>query len=299
MVGGLIQQNDIRTGEHHLAEHTADLLTAGEDIDGLEDIVVAEEHTAQEAAQVHIVLLGGVLAQPVHQLHLVALEVLGVVLGQVGADGGDAPLDGTLVGLQLAHQDLHQSGLGQLIFADKGDLVGAVDGEVDLVQQLDAVDGDGDILNGQNILAQIPLGHEADKGIAAGGAGHLLNGQLVEQLAAGGGLHGLGLVGGEALDEQLQLLDLLLVALVLVADHGLHHLGGLVPEVVVADVHLDLAVVDIDGVGADGVQEFTVLRRKFFNQFYHVIVFSILQITNYIASCLWKIFDHLCMNHLI
>ena len=74
-----------------------------------------------------------------------------------------------------------------------------------------------------------------------------------------GSLLGLGLIGGETLDEQLQFFDLLLVLLVLVADHGLDHLGGLVPEVVVTDVHLDLAVVDIHSVGADGVQEVAVV----------------------------------------
>ena len=88
MVGGLIQQDDVCAGEHHLGEHAANLLAAGEDVHGLEHIVVAEEHTTQEAAQVHIVLLGGILTEPVDQLHLVALEVLGVVLGQIAADGG-------------------------------------------------------------------------------------------------------------------------------------------------------------------------------------------------------------------
>ena len=57
----------------------------------------------------------------------------------------------------------------------------------------------------------------------------------------------------------LQLLDLLLVALVLVLDELLHQLGGLIPEVVVAHVHLDLAVVDIHDVGTHGVQEVTVV----------------------------------------
>ena len=259
MVGGLIQQDHVGTTEHHLGQHAADLLAAGEDIDLLEHVVVAEEHTAQEAAQIDVVLLGGVLAQPVHQLHGVALEVGGVVLGQVGADGGDAPLDGTFIGLQLAHQDLHQSGLGLLVLTDEGNLVVLANGEVDLVQQLLAVNGDGHILDGQDVLAQLALRAKADEGITAGGAGHFLDGQLVQQLAAGGSLLGLGLVGGEALDEQLQLFNLLLVALVLVADHGLDHLGGLVPEVIVTDVHLDLTVVDIHGVGADGVQEVAVV----------------------------------------
>ena len=57
----------------------------------------------------------------------------------------------------------------------------------------------------------------------------------------------------------MQLGDLFLVALVLVADELLNELRGLIPEVVVADVLLDLAVVDVHDVGADGVQEVAVV----------------------------------------
>src|SRR5699024_11970396 len=61
----------------------------------------------------------------------------------------------------------------------------------------------------------------------------LLDGELVQQLAAGSGLLGLGLVGGESGDKLLEFLDLVLVALVLLLDEVLHQLGGLIPEVVV------------------------------------------------------------------
>ena len=61
----------------------------------------------------------------------------------------------------------------------------------------------------------------------------------------------LDLLAAETLDEVLQLLDLFFVLAVLILDHALHQLAGLVPELVVADVHLDLAVVDVNDVGAD------------------------------------------------
>ena len=179
VVGGLVQQQHICAGEHHLAEHTSYLFTAGEDVYMLEHILIGEQHPAQEAPQVHIVLLGGVLPQPVHQLHFVALEILGVVLGQVAADGGNAPLDGALLRLQLPHEDLEQRRLGQLVFAHEGDFVRAAHGEIDLVQQLHPVYGDGDILHGEHILAQLPLALEANEGIAPGGGGHLFHTQLV------------------------------------------------------------------------------------------------------------------------
>ena len=262
MVGGLVEKHHVGPGKHHPAEHTADLFAAGEDVHGLEHVLVAEQHPPQEAPEVHVVLLGGILTQPVHQFHLIPVKVGGIVLGQVAADGGHAPLDAALVRLQLAHENFEQGGLRQLVFAYEGDLVPPVHGEIHFVQQLHAVHGDGYVLHGEDVLAQLPLGLEAYEGIAAGGAGHFLHGQLVQELAAGGGLLGLGLVGGEALDEQLQFFNLFLIALVLVAQHGLHHLGGLVPEVVVAHVHFDFAVVDVHGVGADGVQEVAVMAHR-------------------------------------
>ena len=39
----------------------------------------------------------------------------------------------------------------------------------------------------------------------------------------------------------------------------MHELAGFVPEVVVADIHLDLAVVDVDDVRADGIEEVPVV----------------------------------------
>ena len=51
-------------------------------------------------------------------------------------------------------------------------------------------------------------GEKATQGVAAGGGGDLLQGDLLQQLAPGGGLLALGLVGGEAGDELLELLGL-------------------------------------------------------------------------------------------
>ena len=129
-----------------------------------------------------------------------------------------------------------------------------------MVEQLFTVDGLADIRHEQAILARLTLGLEADPRIAAAGGGHILDGNLLEQLAAGRCLTGLGLVGGEPCDERLQLLDLLFGALILILDELLHQLARLVPEVIVADIHFDLAVVDIDDVRADVIEEVTVMR---------------------------------------
>ena len=92
---------------------------------------------------------------------------------------------------------------------------------------------------------------------------HFLDGQLVDQLAAAGRLTGLGLVRCKALDKVLQLLDLLLVLAVLILDHALNQLRGLIPELVVADIHLYLGIIDIDYSRADIIEEMAVMRNDY------------------------------------
>ena len=57
----------------------------------------------------------------------------------------------------------------------------------------------------------------------------------------------------------MQLLDLLLVLPVLILDHPLDQLAGLVPELIVANIHLDLAIVHVHNIGANRIQEVAVV----------------------------------------
>ena len=188
-----------------------------------------------------------------------AFKIGRVVLGEIAPGSGNAPLDRSLIWLQLAHQKLEHDRLGQLVLADKGDLLVAAGDEADVVEELDAVHRLADVCDKEDVLADLAVAGKAHKRIAAGGGGDLLQADLVEQLAAGRRLLALGFVRGEAGDKGLQLGDLFLVALVLVAHQSLDELRRLVPEVVVADIHLDLAVVDVHDVGADRIQEVAVV----------------------------------------
>ena len=187
------------------------------------------------------------------------LEVFVVVLGEITLRGGHAPLEAALIRLDLAHQDLEQRGHGQLIVRDERDLVAAAHDEGDVVQHLFAVDGLGNTAHLEDILTRLAVLLERDPRIAARGCGQLLDSQLVDQLAAAGRLTRLGLVRCEALDEVLQLLDLFLILAVLVLDHALDQLRGFIPELVVADIQLDLAVVDIHDVGTNVIEEVAVM----------------------------------------
>ena len=122
-----------------------------------------------------------------------------------------------------------------------------------------AVHGLAEVRDEEPVLARLAGGLETDPGVAPRGGGQLLHRQLVQQLPAARRLAGLRLVGREAADEVLQFLDLLLGLLVLVLYELLDELAGLVPEVVVADVHLYLAVVYVHDVRADVVEEVAVV----------------------------------------
>ena len=261
MVGRLIHHQHVRAVQHHAREHTAYLLTAGQDVDRLVDIVARKQHLAEERAQGGLQRIGlGIRREPVQHGLLMTVEKFGIVLREVRLTGRDAPLERTLVRLQLAHQDLEQRGRRLLGLADKRDFIAARDAERDVVQDFLPVDGLADAGHLEDVLARLAVHLESDERITAGGCRKLLDTQLVNQLAAAGRLTGFGLVGGEAADEFLQLLDLLIGTLFLVVHHALHELGGLIPKIVVADIHPNLAVVDVHNMRADIVEEVTVMR---------------------------------------
>ena len=259
MVGGLIQQQGVGLGEHEAAEHAAHLFAAGEHLGGLVYVIAAEEHTAQEAAQVGFGGIEGELGQPLDQVALETFEEAGVILGEIALGDGHAPLEVALVGVHFAHQNAHQRGDAGLVITHESDLVALLEGKAYVIQHLHAVDGLAQAVHGQNVLASLALGLEANEGILTGGRGNLLQLQAVQHLLTAGGLTALGLVGGEAADELLQVADLFFALLVLVAHEVLHHGGGLIPEVVVTGVHAAGLMVHVHDVGTYGVQEVTVM----------------------------------------
>ena len=57
----------------------------------------------------------------------------------------------------------------------------------------------------------------------------------------------------------MQIADLFLFFLILVADELLHQLAGFVPKIVVARIHLHLVVIDIHDMGANRIQKVAVM----------------------------------------
>ena len=258
MVGRLVEDDDIGTGNHHLTEHAAHALTSGEDIDLLQTIVALEEHTAEVATDELGVLIRAVLGQPLDD-GVLGCELLRVVLREVGLAGGYAPLVVTAVRLHLAGDDLHEGGLRELVRTNQCDLISTVHDEGDVIEHLYAVDGLREVLHLEDIVTDLTVRLKYDVRILTRGRLDVVELDLLEGTLTGGRLLGFGSIGRETLDELLQLLDLLLLLAVrfLLLTHD--ELGGLEPEIVVSGEEGDLTVVDVRDVCADLVQEVTVM----------------------------------------
>ena len=187
------------------------------------------------------------------------IKVFAVVLGEIALAGGHAPLEAALVRLHLAHQNLEQRGARQLIRTDKSNLVARRQHEGNVVEHLAAVDRFGKVSHGQQIVADIAIRLPRNIRVAAGGRRKVLHLQVIQQLFAAGRLFMLAGIGREALNKRLQFLDLLLVLLVDILLLARRHLGIFIPEVVVTNIHLNLAEVDIADVRADLIEEVTVV----------------------------------------
>ena len=209
MVRRLIENEEIRAAEHHLGNHAAHLLAAGEYLDLLIDVITREQHAAEEGSQITFALILGELTHPVDEVIVAVIKIAAVINREVGLRGADAPLDRTFIRFFVAHKDLEEHRHSALVLADDCNLIFAADDKADFVEQLFSVNSFTDIRHEQTIFAGLAVCLEANPGITAARGGHFLHSQLIEQFAAARGLAGFGLVCGEALDEQLQLLNLL------------------------------------------------------------------------------------------
>ena len=169
-------------------------------------------------------------------------------MGEIGLRGADAPFETAAVCLLLAHQDTEQGRDGQFV-ADEGDFFAPREDKRHVGEEAAAAK----TLHREDVAPRLPFPVKADEGVAAGGRGQLFHRQFVKQFAAGRGLARFRFVGRKTGDKGLQFRDFFLCALVLLLDHALHQLAGLIPEFVVANVHPDLAVVDVHNAGADVV----------------------------------------------
>ena len=133
------------------------------------------------------------------------------------------------------------------------------DDQIEVVEDLHAADRLAEILDGEHLISDLAVRAEINVGIFAGRGADVLELNFLQRTLAARGLLGFGGVRGEAGDEFLEFLDFLLLLAVLFLHLPDHQLARFKPEIIVAGVKLDFAVVDIGNVGADLVEKIAVV----------------------------------------
>mmetsp|Transcript_28143 Transcript_28143/g.48826 ORF Transcript_28143/g.48826 Transcript_28143/m.48826 type:complete len:633 (-) Transcript_28143:351-2249(-) len=261
VVGGLIQQQQVRGLLGHLGEDHARLLPVREVLDQL--CLHGAGHAVP--AQVRACLVSGHVRVDVHEVvqwALVLVQDVHEVLRELGDAQVRVRLDVPVGGHQLAHEHLQEGGLARAVRPNQGHARVQVHAKVHvLVEQRGVRVGEGDLLHLQHRRGQRP---RVRKGEVHGPVGRHLLGQppadhLLQRLLLGLRLPGqLGRAVPELGDVVLHLLDLVLLVVVPLHLVVLHLLARLHEHVVVARVVGELFVLQVHHVRAHLVQE--VLR---------------------------------------
>ena len=128
-----------------------------------------------------------------------------------------------------------------------------------VVQDLFSINGLRKPFYSQHFIANLTVRPEVDVGVLPAGRLDFIQLDLFQGTLPGGSLLGLGRVGTESGNKFLQLLDLFFLLFIRFLHLPDNELAGLIPEVIVSGVELDLTVVDVRNLGADLVQEITVM----------------------------------------
>ncbi len=133
VVGGLVEQQQVRGRDEHLGHGVAVALAAGEDAEFLEDVVAGEHEAAEQGAQLDDGNLGGDAGDVVEHLGVGVEDFVLVLREEVGEDVV-AFADGAGGGLFLAAEQADEGGLAGAVGADEGDAVAALDREADVFE---------------------------------------------------------------------------------------------------------------------------------------------------------------------
>src|SRR6185437_4605275 len=217
----LVEDEDVGFLHHELAEDEARRLSAGKSGGWLETFFAAEEHLAEDAANVFLDGLGVELVQPVSYVGSL-LDDAGVVLREVADLSFVSPLDAARIEGEVlfcvvrrgGEQGFEQRGFAQSVTAHESDLFTAHyvgfkvrDDLLIAVALADALKFEGGFAGGAILV-------EADVRALDVGAGKFGGLQALDFLLAARDLAGAG-SGGEAGDELVELGDLLFALLVL------------------------------------------------------------------------------------
>lgn len=180
MVRWLIENQSIRTGNHHFRQHTTHFLTTGEDANLLLTVFAGKQHSAKELTDIGNVLDCRILLQPVVDSK-VALKLRGIVLREVCLRSGNAPLIGSFIRLHLTHQNLEQGRLRKFVGTDKGNFIIMVQSKGYVVQNLHAIDCLRQIVYFQNVVSDFAIRAEVDVRILSAGRSDFIQFNLFQR----------------------------------------------------------------------------------------------------------------------
>ena len=259
MVRRLVEDEHVRSAQHHLRQHAAHSLASRQDVRFLQCFVAGEQHPAEKAAHEVFILVLRVLPHPVDQIQIDIIEIIRVVFGKIRLRRRNAPCVFAGVRLQFARDNLEQRRLRHPSGPTNAILSPLFTMKLTLSRIFTSSNGFGDVLTVSNCL---PASRSDLK---------LMNGYLREE-----GRMSSSVSFSSCFLREVACFDFDALALkrwmnassslrfssifLLVSRVQLQRqLARLVPEVVVADVHLDFAEVDVGDVRAHLVQEVPVV----------------------------------------
>ena len=210
VVGGFVEDQDVGVVDGESGEDQPSGLAAGEARDLFLDLIAREEHLGELGADPADGLAGTGGAEPALHGALGIREEFAVILGEVAREDLVTPLDGSGIGLEMAHDDLEQGGLADPVGSDDRQSVAAAEVEGDPVEDLLVAEGLGDSLDLEDLLAARALLREPEDGVASRRSRKRFDHQLFDLLDLALGLSGLGVLGPETIDKRLVVGDLLL-----------------------------------------------------------------------------------------
>ena len=244
MVGWLIKNENVCTGDHHLGKKTADFLTTGKNAYTFDAVFTGEEHTSEESTNISSILDLRVLCQPVCNGKVI-IELCSVVLREICLGSGNTPFIISFIRFHFTDQDLEQSSDCLFVSTDESYFVIMTECERNVIQNFHTVDGLGKVLHHKDFVTDLAVWTEVDVWVFTAGRTHIVKLDLFQGTFTGSRLFGLGSVGTESGNKLLKFFDLFFFLLVGFLHLFDEELAGLKPEVVVSGIELNLAVVDV------------------------------------------------------
>ena len=122
VVGRLIEDQHIGTGDHHFGQKASYLFTSGKNADFLHAVLTGKQHTSKETAYISGIFDFRILCQPISNCQII-IKFCCIILREIGLGCGNAPFIGSFIRFHFTHKDSEEYGFRLLVSTDKGNLV--------------------------------------------------------------------------------------------------------------------------------------------------------------------------------